>query len=62
MAIDSYTVVDLYSTYRFNERAQIRVNAFNLFDEKYISQMAEGGAQGIPGKRRHVIATFRYDF
>ncbi|MEX0707335.1 MAG: TonB-dependent siderophore receptor [Woeseia sp.] len=62
VSIDSYTVVDLYSTYRFNERAQIRINAFNLFDEKYISQVAEGGAQGIPGKSRHVIATLRYDF
>ena len=62
VSIDSYTVVDLYSTYTLSERAQIRVNAFNIFDEEYISQMAEGGAQGIPGTGRQVIATLRYDF
>ncbi|MCA1790786.1 MAG: TonB-dependent siderophore receptor [Thioalkalivibrio sp.] len=62
VSIDNYTVVDLYTTYRFTPQAQIRVNAFNILDERYISQMAEGGAQGIPGKGRHVIGTFRYDF
>ncbi|MDZ7825733.1 MAG: TonB-dependent receptor [Gammaproteobacteria bacterium] len=62
VSIDSYTVVDLYSTYRFTDRAQVRINLFNLLDEEYISQMAQGGAQGIPGKSRHLIATFRYDF
>jgi len=62
VSIDSSTVVDLYAIYRFTDRAQLRVNAFNILDEAYISQMAEGGAQGIPGKARHLIATLRYDF
>jgi len=62
VSIPSHTVADIYTTYRFTPNAQLRVNAFNIFDEDYISQMAEGGAQGIPGKGRHVIATFRYDF
>ncbi|MDZ7670952.1 MAG: TonB-dependent receptor [Gammaproteobacteria bacterium] len=49
VSIDSYMVWDLYTTYRLTPNAEIRVNAFNIFDEEYISQMAEGGAQGIPG-------------
>lgn len=62
VSIPSYTVVDLSTSYRFSENAQLRVNAFNIFDEDYIQQMAEGGAQGIPGPGRHFIATFRYTF
>lgn len=60
--IDSYTVFHASTTYRFTEDLQLRVNAFNLADEEYISQVAEGGAQGIPGPGRHVIASLRYDF
>lgn len=62
VSIPSYTVVDAYATYRFTPSTQLRVNAFNLGDEDYISQLAEGGSQGIPGKGRHVIATMRFDF
>ncbi len=62
VSIDDYAVVDLYTKFRLNDRMQLRLNAFNIFDEEYISQLAEGGAQGIPGKGRHVIATLRYDF
>ncbi|MEX2515712.1 MAG: TonB-dependent receptor [Gammaproteobacteria bacterium] len=62
VSIDDYTVVDLYSTYKLTKNAQIRFNLFNVFDKEYISQLAEGGAQGIPGKARHFIATLRYDF
>ncbi|MCL7930620.1 TonB-dependent receptor [Halomonas llamarensis] len=60
--IDSYTVFHASTTYRFTQDLQLRVNAFNLADEEYISQVAEGGAQGIPGPGRHVIASLRYDF
>lgn len=62
VSIPSYTVVDLYSTYKFSKDVQIRLNLYNVFDERYISQMAEGGGQGIPGEGRQLIATLRYDF
>ena len=62
VSIDSYWVFDFYATYRFNEKALVRLNVFNLLDEEYISQLAEGGAQGIPGKAQHAIATFQYNF
>lgn len=59
---DGFTIFDLYSTYRLTEKTQLRVNAFNLFDREHISQLAEGGGQGIPGRARQVIATLRHDF
>jgi len=62
VSVPSYTVVDLYSTYKFTKDVQVRLNLYNVFDERYISQIAEGGGQGIPGEGRQLIATLRYDF
>ena len=62
VTIDSYFVADFYGTYKLTDRAELRLNVFNLTDKKFISQLAEGGAQGIPGKRIHAIGTFRYTF
>lgn len=60
--IPSYTVVDLYAAYKFTPKTQVRLNLNNAFDKQYISQLAEGGAQGIPGKARQLIMTLRHDF
>ncbi len=60
--IPSYTVTDFYVTYKFSPRTQLRLNLYNAFDERYISQLAEGGGQGIPGPGRQFIATLRHDF
>jgi catecholate siderophore receptor len=60
--IPSYTVADLYATYKFSARTQLRLNLYNAFDKRFVQQLAEGGAQGIPGKGRQLIATLRYDF
>ncbi|WP_434986591.1 TonB-dependent receptor [Vreelandella zhaodongensis] len=60
--IDGYSVFHASTSYRFTDELQLRVNAFNLADKDYISQLAEGGAQGIPGSGRHAIATLRYEF
>lgn len=62
VSIPSYTVYDAYASYRLTDQVQLRLNALNLFDKKYISQLAEGGAQGIPGAGRQIIGTIRYDF
>jgi catecholate siderophore receptor len=61
-SIPSYTVFDAYASYQVNNQVQLRLNALNLFDKEYIAQMAEGGAQGIPGAGRQIIGTIRYDF
>lgn len=60
--IDGYSVFHASTSYRFTDQLQGRLNMFNLADKEYISQLAEGGAQGIPGPGRHAIATLRYDF
>jgi len=62
VTIDSYSVLDLYAAYRFTPKTQLRFNAFNVTDRKYISQLAEGGSQGIPGRGRQLVATLRHDF
>jgi len=62
IAIPSYAVADIYATYRFTSKTQLRLNLYNAFDKQYLSQVAEGGAQGIPGKGRQLIATLRHDF
>lgn len=62
VAIPGYTVFDLYSTYKFSAKSQIRVNLYNLADKDYLLQVAEGGGQGIPGRGRQLVATLRHDF
>lgn len=60
--ISAYTVADLYATYKFSPKTQVRLNLFNAFDKRYIQQLAEGGGQGIPGPGRQFIVTLRHDF
>mgnify|MGYP002380222536 CR=1 FL=1 len=60
--VPGYTVWDLYATYKFNRHTQLRLNAYNLGNERYLAQVAEGGGQAIPGKARHWVATLRHDF
>lgn len=60
--IPQYTVGDFYATWRFSDAVQVRMNVYNLTDRDYLSQVAEGGGQGIPGRGRQYIATLRWDF
>ncbi len=60
--IPGYTVVDVYATWRFTPQTQLRLNVYNAADKAYLSQVAEGGGQGIPGRGRQVVATLRHDF
>jgi catecholate siderophore receptor len=62
VAIPDYTLLDLYTTFRFTEQLALRVNLYNASDERYISQLAEGGGQGIPGPGRQLVGTLRYSF
>ncbi|MDM4771892.1 TonB-dependent siderophore receptor [Solimonas sp. SE-A11] len=59
---DDYTVVDFYGTYKFTGNTQFRLNLLNAFDERYISQLAEGGGQATPGRGRQAVVTLRHDF
>lgn len=60
--IPSYTLWDVYASWRFNPDWSLRMNLVNATDERYIQQLAEGGGQGIPGPGRQLMATLRYDF
>lgn len=60
--VPSYTTYDLYAAYKFSKQTQLRLNGYNVSDKKYISQLAEGGAQGIPGRGRQFVLTLRHDF
>ena len=62
VSIPSYTVADIYVTYKFSPKTQLRLNLYNAFDKRYIQQLAEGGGQGIPGPGRQFIVTLRHDF
>ena len=60
--VDDYTTWDLYGAYKFSKQTQLRLNLLNVTDEQYISQLAEGGGQGIPGRGRQAVLTLRHDF
>ncbi len=62
VSVPSYTVYDFNAAYKFTKQTQVRLNVLNVFDKRYISQLAEGGGQGIPGRGRQAIVTLRHDF
>lgn len=62
VSIPSYTTYDLYGAYKFSKQTQLRLNVYNVTDEAYISQLAEGGGQAIPGGARQAMLTLRQDF
>lgn len=60
--VDDFTTYDLYAAYKFSKQTQLRLNLLNVTDEQYISQLAEGGGQAIPGRGRQAVLTLRHDF
>ncbi|MEM9635428.1 MAG: TonB-dependent siderophore receptor [Pseudomonadota bacterium] len=58
--LDAYTVVDAAISYELFENATLQVNATNLFDEQYISDVDTFSNTAYYGDGRTVKATFRY--
>ena len=56
--IDPYWVTDATIAYDISRQVTLRLNAFNLFDERYIDQV--GGGHFIPGPGRSVLATLSF--
>jgi len=56
--IDDYWVADATLAYDLSRQMTVRLNAFNLFDERYIDQV--GGGHFIPGPGRSVLATLSF--
>ena len=56
--IDPYWVADATVAYDINRQMTLRLNAFNLFDERFIDQV--GGGHFIPGPGRSILATVSF--
>jgi catecholate siderophore receptor len=56
--IEPYWVADATVAYEFMSGTTIRLNVFNLFDERYIDQV--GGGHFVPGPGRSAIATVAF--
>ncbi|NYT35893.1 ferric-rhodotorulic acid/ferric-coprogen receptor FhuE [Allopusillimonas soli] len=58
---ESYALVNLMARYRFNRHLSLQVNANNILDKKYYSQIGFY-SQGAWGAPRNVMATLRYQY
>jgi len=58
--IGDYWVADATVAYDFAGGTSLRLNVFNLFDERYIDQV--GGGHFVPGPGRSAVATLAYAF
>ena len=58
--VDDYWVADATLGYDISKQMTLRLNAFNLFDERYADQLS--GGHFVPGAGRSAVATlaFRY--
>lgn len=56
-ASDSYTLVDLFAQYEFNEHAVLNLNIDNVFDEDYLQYLNQ---QNSPGLNARIGLTVRF--
>lgn len=56
-ASDSYTLVDLFAQYEFNDNATLNLNVDNLFDKEYLQYLNQ---QNSPGLNARVGLTMRF--
>ncbi len=56
--IDDYWVADATLGYDFNPRTTLRLNVFNIFDQRYPDQI--GGGHFVPGAGRSAVATLTF--
>lgn len=56
--VDDYWVVDATLGYDISDKISLRVNAFNIFDERYADQL--GGGHFVPGAGRSGVATVAF--
>jgi catecholate siderophore receptor len=57
---DSYVAVDAMVNYKVNDHMSLRLNGYNLFNEKYLDRV--GGGHSIPGAGRSVSLTASLSF
>jgi catecholate siderophore receptor len=57
---DSYVTVDAMVNYKVNDHLSLRLNGYNLLDERYLDRV--GGGHSIPGAGRSVALTASLSF
>lgn len=60
--IDGYTVYDLFASYQFSEKLELRGNIQNLTDEEYYTAVYRGGDIVYIGDARSANLTLNYKF
>ena len=60
--IPAYTVVDLFASYQFNRKADVRVNLNNVFDEEYFLAGYRSGTFLYYGDAFNARVTLNYEF
>ncbi|MFZ5746525.1 MAG: catecholate siderophore receptor Fiu [Pseudomonadota bacterium] len=59
---ESWTVADAIASYAVNENLTFRVNAYNLFDEKYVAAINKSGYRYTPGTPRTFLFSADFHF
>ena len=60
--IPSYTVLDLFATYRINKNMDVRLNVGNVTDKDYYVAGYRSGSFLYKGDARNARVTLNYDF
>lgn len=60
--VPSYTVYDMFATYRFNKEFDMRLNVGNVGNEDYYLAAYRSGAFLYKGDARNVVLTLNYEF
>lgn len=61
-SVPSYTVFDLFASYRFNEQLSTRLNIGNVSDEDYYLTAYRSGSFAYIGDRRNAQLSVQYEF
>lgn len=62
MKVPSYTVYDLFASYRVSKDLSARLNVGNVTDEDYYTAAYRSGAFAYIGDARNVRLTLDYNF
>lgn len=60
--VPAYTVLDLFASYDFSRKANVRVNVGNVTDQDYYLAAYRSGAFTYIGDARHAKVTLSYEF
>lgn len=60
--VPSFTVYDLFASYRFNKNVDLRLNVLNVFDKDYYTAVYRSGAFLYKGDARAARLTVNYEF